>query len=196
MIVDEDTYPQEEIKLYKVININQEAQGQVSILGLEYNKDKYENIDNNKNLDEKKFELISDVIKSKESISNPVIRKFTAELEKRKGLGWYHKFVAQWFLVPGADSYEVRFYKDGILLNNLTERLVPSSKTISNILWSNPDAPEFMQKVTFWSPYLHTKQLPSYTYSKKPNETYELSCQVSAIKNGKYSDSESYYTLK
>lgn len=180
MIVDESAYPQEEIKLYKVININHESEGNVSILGLEYHEKKYDNIESDKNLDERKFELSSDVIRSKENIADPVIRKFTAEIFKVRGSGYQYKLVAQWFLVPGADSYEVRFYKDGVLLNNLTERLVPSDKTISNIVWNNPDAPEFMQKVTWWRP-------------PDPEGEYKLSFEVSAIKNGKYSDSESAY---
>jgi hypothetical protein len=185
MIVDEDVYPQEEVKLYKVININQEAGGQVSILGLEYNKNKYENIDNNKNIEEKKFEFNSDILVSKGSIADPIIKSFEVLPSSLPGTNQY-KLLVQFYLVPSADSYEVRFYKDGILLNNLTERIVPSEKNISNSVLGDPDAEKFIQITSWWWPPTEHKYV-------KTEENYELTCQVSAIKNGKYSDSDSMY---
>ena len=158
---------------------------------MEYDKNKYENIDNDKNLEYRKYDLPEEQIRSRNALADPTIKSFTIDQPMKIEIiksdssvtqssfkPNYKTLRVQWFVVNGADAYEVRFYVDGLLMNNLTEHVVPNE---NNLYEDNASGQKFMHTVTRYYPN---------KYSKKS----EITCEISAIKDGKYSDSDSPYS--
>lgn len=179
LINDEQTFSQEEIKLYKVVNTEQLSDGQVSILGLEYDSNKYENIDEGKNLIDKKYDLELGGLSTRFRTAAPEIRSFLAEYDGESSnpdgsSGSIYKLIVQWYTVPSVDAYEIRFYLNNVLISNLTEIKVADRGTTFE-----SSEGDYMRLNT------------SYIMSEDVRDGIDITCQISSIKNGRYSDQNS-----
>ena len=94
-------------KTYRVININEKSRGGFTVQGVEYDKDKFENIENNASLQEPK----SPVIFTEAKLDPPTEVSITASYSS---LGY--GLQASWRAVVGATRYRAQFFNGSELL--------------------------------------------------------------------------------
>ena len=121
----EDSVNLAEPKKYKILNIAESSNGVYNIQGLEYNEDKFDNIERDLSLTQPK----SPVIFTENSIDPP--SEITVEIlseDIKNNIPYGVK--ATWSMVIAAASYRVQFFNENILLATFE---VPNDKTAETI---------------------------------------------------------------
>ena len=121
----EDSVNLAEPKKYKILNIAESSNGVYNIQGLEYNEDKFDNIERSLSLTRPK----SPVIFTENSIDPPSEIKVEILSEDIKNNIPYG-LKATWSMVIAAASYRVQFFNENILLATFE---VPNDKTAETI---------------------------------------------------------------
>lgn len=121
----EDSVNLAEPKKYKILNIAESSNGVYNIQGLEYNEDKFDNIERSLSLTRPK----SPVIFTENSIDPPSeikVEILSEDIENNIPYG----LKATWSMVIAAASYRVQFFNENILLATFE---VPNDKTAETI---------------------------------------------------------------
>jgi predicted phage tail protein len=111
----EDSVNFAEKKTFKVINITEKSNGVFQVQGLQYNKDKFDNIEKNSSLKP----LDSPVIFTEKSIDQPTNVSITV-MDQNFRLGIPYGLTADWDRVSAAVGYRVQFF-DGLILLGTVE---------------------------------------------------------------------------
>lgn len=121
----EDTVNLAEPNKYKIINITESSNGVFQIQGLEYNEDKFDNIEKDLSIKEPK----SPVIFTENSVDPPTeitVEVLPENLNKKIPYG----IKASWEMIEAAASYKVQFFNENILLATFE---IPNDKTADTI---------------------------------------------------------------
>tara|TARA_R110002020_G_scaffold133235_4_gene297338 strand:- start:2595 stop:7973 length:5379 start_codon:yes stop_codon:yes gene_type:complete len=121
----EDTVNLAEPNKYKIINLTESSNGVYQIQGLEYNEDKFDNIEKDLSIKEPK----SPVIFTENSIDPPTeitVEVLPENLNEKIPYG----IKASWSMVEAAASYKVQFFNENILLATFE---IPNDKTAGTI---------------------------------------------------------------
>ena len=120
-------------KTYRVININEQTVGTFSVQGVEYDKDKFDNIERNASLKEPS----SPVIFTEKNLDPPADLTISVNNETQIGRNQY-VLIANWSTVVGASRYRVQFFNGTQLLSTF-EMVNNNAQELQVARYKGPD---------------------------------------------------------